>query len=184
VAKEAAKRKLSNIKNTPQALELWQTPKAKEALVKSGMFTERELDARYEIFHENYVKHIQIEGRLLGELAMDYVVPAAIDYQNKLLENVNGLKNIGIAEKNYSTQKNLLTEISAHIAVIVSQVDKMTEARKVANNLHHAPEKSKAYCEKVLPHFDTIRDHCDKLEQILDDQSWRLPKYREMLFIK
>jgi glutamine synthetase len=114
-AKEAAKRKLSNIKNTPQALELWQTAKAKEALVKSGMFTERELDARYEIFHENYVKHIQIEGRLLGELAMDYVVPAAIDYQNKLLENVNGSEKIWALRKRTTVHRKVYSMISASI---------------------------------------------------------------------
>ncbi len=183
-AAEAEKRGLSNVKTTPHALDFLISDKAKEVLVGNGIFTERELEARYEIFHENYVKRIQIEGRLLGELAMDYVIPAAIEYQNKLIQNVKGLKDLGMDVSAYKTQEKILLDISAHIAGIVDKVALMVEARKAANEIHHAHEMSVAYCEKVLPYFDQIRVHCDKLEEILDDELWRLPKYRELLFIK
>ncbi len=183
-AKEAAKRKLSNVKTTPHALDFLLTKKAKNVLVGSGMFTERELLARYEIFHENYVKKVQIEGRLIGELAIDYVIPAAIDYQNKMIQNVMGLKSIGTKAASYQTQMTIIETISGHVNAIYSNTEKMIEARKKANLIHHEPDKSKAYCDSVIPFFEIIRSHCDKLEQLVDDQTWRLPKYRELLFTK
>jgi glutamine synthetase len=183
-AKEAAKRKLSNVKTTPHALDFLLTKKAKNVLVGSGMFTERELLARYEIFHENYVKKVQIEGRLIGELAIDYVIPAAIDYQNKLIQNVMGLKSIGSKPTAYKTQTTIIESISGHVNAIYVNTEKMIEARKKANLIKHEPDKSKAYCDSVIPQFEIIRSHCDKLEQLVDDQTWRLPKYRELLFTK
>ena len=183
-AKEAAKRGLSNVKTTPHALDFFISKKAKEVLVGSGVLSDRELEARYEIFHENYVKKVQIEGRLIGELALDYVIPAAIEYQNKLIQNITGLKSIGAKAASYKTQMTIVDTISEHISAIYSNTEKMIEARKKANTLHHAPQKSKAYCDKVIPSFELIRKHCDKLEQLVDDESWKLPKYREMLFIK
>ncbi len=183
-AKEAAKRGLSNVKTTPHALDFFISKKAKETIVKTGILNERELEARYEIFHENYVKKVQIEGRLIGELALDYVIPSAIEYQNKLIQNVTGLKGIGAKATSYKTQMTIIDTISEHISAIYSNTEKMIEARKKANTIHHMPDKSKAYCDIVIPNFELIRKHCDKLEQLVDDESWKLPKYRELLFTK
>jgi glutamine synthetase len=183
-AKEAAKRGLSNVKTTPHALDFFISKKAKETIVKTGILNERELEARYEIFHENYVKKVQIEGRLIGELALDYVIPSAIEYQNKLIQNVTGLKGIGAKATSYKTQMTIIDTISEHISAIYTNTEKMIEARKKANTIHHMPDKSKAYCDKVIPNFELIRKHCDKLEQLVDDESWKLPKYRELLFTK
>ena len=156
-AKEAAKRGLSNVKTTPHALDFFISKKAKETIVKTGILNERELEARYEIFHENYVKKVQIEGRLIGELALDYVIPSAIEYQNKLIQNVTGLKGIGAKATSYKTQMTIIDTISEHISAIYSNTEKMIEARKKANTIHHMPDKSKAYCDIVIPNFELIR---------------------------
>jgi glutamine synthetase len=121
---------------------------------------------------------------VLGELAIDYVIPAAIDYQNKLIQNVSGLKSIGAKPASYKTQLTIIDTISTHVNAIYSNTEIMIEARKKANLIHHEPDKSKAYCDTVIPQFEKIRVHRDKLEQLVDDQTWRLPKYRELLFTK
>ncbi len=145
-----------------------------------------EIEARYEIELEEYIKKVQIEGRILGDISRNHIIPTAVAYQNKLIENVQGLKDIFGSEytKYASEQINLIKEISGHIGTIISNVDKMTEERKKANKIDHADKKAEAYCSKVKPFFDEIRYACDKLELLVDDEIWPLTKYRELLFTR
>lgn len=181
---EAFKRGLSNNKTTPEALKPLIQPKTIALFQEMQIMGEVEAHARYEIELEDYTKNIQIESRLLGDIARNHIVPTAVKYQNILIENVKGLKEIfGENFQNVAKEQiDLIERISHHIAVIHKQVDMMIETRKVANKLPTAPEQAKAYCEQVKPFFDEIRYHCDKLELTVDDQLWPLTKYREMLF--
>lgn len=181
--KEAAKRGLSNVKSTPLALDFLVSEKAKAVFLKHGIYTVRELEARHEILLENFVKKIQIEGRVIGDLALNHIVPTAISYQNKLITNVKGLKDLGL-EKETKTVIDTIKEISKHISTIQTDVDAMTEARKKANNIEHMREKAIAYDQEVKKYFDTIRYAVDKLELLVDDEDWPLPKYREILFLR
>lgn len=181
---EAAKRKLSNIKTTPLALDAYVSKKSVEVLVGNGIFSERELEARTEIKFEEYIKKVQIESRVIGDLALNHILPTAIKYQNKLIENVRGLKEIGLGQESYGATLGAITEISGYIKTILEDVDKMTEERKKANNIEHSREKAIAYCDSVKPYFDTIRYAVDKLELLVDDEDWPLPKYRELLFVR
>jgi len=184
--KEAKKRGLSNNKNTPDALKA-KVEKANLALFeKLGIMNEVEAEARYEIELEEYQMRIQIEGRVLGDIATNFVIPTAISYQNTLIENVSGLKNIfGTSYKKHAKEQiALIEEISAHIADIKSKVDAMINERKKANKMTDSFKMAKAYCDKVKPYFDDIRYHCDKLEMMVSDEMWPLPKYRELLFTK
>jgi glutamine synthetase len=183
-AKEAEKRGLPNLKTTPLALDPMITKKAKNLFEKYNVYTHSELEARHEIELEKYLKTVQIEGRVIGDLAGNHILPAAIRYQNVIITNIKGLKDIGVDESAYKAQLNILTEISEHINKVQSLVQEMTEARKEANALTHAREKALAYCDKVKPYFDEIRYHVDKLEILVDDTEWELPKYRELLFLR
>lgn len=183
---EAQKRGLSNFKTTPEALKV-QVSKPVLTLYEShGIMNKVEVEARYEIELEEYIKKIQIEGRILGDIARNHVIPTAIAYQNTLIKNVQGLKDI--FGKDYTKygeeQMSLIKEISGYIGSIISDVDKMTEERKKANNMDHADKKAAAYCNKVKPYFDKIRYACDKLELLVDDELWPLTKYRELLFTR
>jgi glutamine synthetase len=184
--KEAAKRGLSNFKTTPQALKARASKQALDLFSEMGIMNHIEVEARYEIELEEYTKKIQIEGRVLGDIAINHVIPTAIRYQNTLIENVRGLKEIfgKDFEKIAKEQIVLIKEISAHIEGISTNVAEMTEARKKANALTDAQKMADTYCEKVKPYFDIIRDHCDKLELLVDDEVWTLTKYRELLFTK
>ncbi len=184
--KEAKKRGLSNNKNTPDALKVKVNKENLDLFEKMGILSHIESEARYEIELEDYMMRLQIEGRILGDLATNFIIPTAIGYQNTLIENVSGLKNIfgSSFKKHAKEQIELITSISGHIASIKSNVDKMTEARKKANKITDAFKKSKAYCDKVKPLFEDIRYHCDKLEMTVADEYWPLPKYRELLFTK
>jgi glutamine synthetase len=185
--KEAEKRGLPNVKNTPDALAAYVSDKTRKLFTENDIFTQRELDARWEIRHENYAKVIQIESRVLGDLAGNHIIPTAIRYQNILVENVRGLKEI-LSEEQFKEQAevqiNIIGKISEHVTVIRKEVKEMIETRKEANQIEHAPEKAIFYCEKVKPYLESIRYHVDKLEILVDDEMWTLPKYREMLFIK
>lgn len=183
-AKEAEKRGLSNVKTTAYALDFLETKKAKDVFINNKIFSEKELEARSEIFYESYTLKIQIEARTLGEMALNEVLPVAINYQNKLIANVRGLKELGMKKEAYSSQLDLISRISEHINVIEKEIAKMIEARKVANAIEDASDKAKAYCDNVKPFFDTIRYHADKLELVIDDKLWPIPKYRELLFLK
>ena len=133
---------------------------------------------------EEYVKKLQIEARLMGYLCSNSVLPVAIRYQNEIIENVKGLKDIGLPASSYESQLRIIEVISNHINAISSNVEAMINARKEANAIESMHARAVAYCDKVKPYFDVIRYHADKLELIVDDQMWVLPKYREMLFLR
>jgi glutamine synthetase len=183
---EAKKRGLSNHKTTPQALKAKVSKKAIDLFGEMGVMNHVEVESRYEIELEEYVKKIQIEGRILGDIARNHVVPTAIRYQNILIENVKGLKEIFGAsfEKIAKEQISLIKEISEHIEGINTKVEAMTEERKSANALTNTEKMAAAYCDKVKPYFEEIRYHADKLELLVDDELWTLTKYRELLFTK
>jgi len=147
---------------------------------------EREVKARYEIEIEDYSKHIQIEGRVLGDIARNHIIPTAIKYQNILIKNVKGLKEIyGSNFKDQAKQQiSIIEAISEHIEKINEEVELMIEERKKANVLEDPTEKAFAYCNQVKPYFDDIRYHCDKLELLVDNEIWPMTKYRELLFTK
>ncbi len=184
--KEAKKRGLSNHKTTPAALKAKVSKKALDLFKDLNVMNHVEVEARYEIELEEYTKKIQIEGRVLGDIARNHVIPTAIRYQNTLIENVRGLKEIfgKEFEKIAKEQIVLIKEISGHIEGINSNVEAMTEARKKANALTDAQKMAESYCDKVKPYFEEIREHCDKLELLVDDEIWTLTKYRELLFTR
>jgi len=183
-AEEAAKRGLNNFKTTPEALDAYVTEHAKQLFMSNKIFTEVELDARHEIMLEDYVKKVQIEARILGYLATNHILPATINYQNTLLDNVKGLQAIGLDASTTKAQINLIKVISEHIQKINDHVEAMIEARKQANNEPDMHKRAALYCNSVKPHFDAIRYSADKLELMVDDKSWPLPKYRELLFLR
>ena len=180
---EAAKRGLSNHKTTPEALKENITEKAIALFEEMGVLNRVELMARYEIALEEYVKTVQIESRVLGDIARNHIVPTAVRYQNTLIENVKGLKEIfGESYQEVAAEQlELIRHISEHIKVIHSKTDAMIEARKRANHLPNFEEKAYSYCHEVKPFFDEIRYHCDKLEMMVDDELWTLTKYRELM---
>lgn len=180
---EAAKRGLSNHKTTPEALKENITEKAVALFEGMGVLNRVELMARYEIALEEYVKTVQIESRVLGDIARNHIVPTAVRYQNTLIENVKGLKEIfGESYQEVAAEQlELIRHISEHIKVIHSKTDAMIEARKRANHLPNFEEKAHSYCHEVKPFFDEIRYHCDKLEMMVDDELWTLTKYRELM---
>src|SRR5450432_4113966 len=182
--KEAERRGLPNVKTTPLALDAFVTDKAKKLFEHHNIYTHSELEARHEVQLETYIKKVQIEARVIGDLASTYILPAAIKYQNVLIQNIRGLKDIGIAEGGYANQKLIVEKISEHIGKISSGVEGMINARKVANEIADTREKAIAYCDTVKSFFDDIRYHVDKLELLVDDEFWELPKYREMLFLR
>ncbi|HEU4719055.1 MAG TPA: glutamine synthetase III [Bacteroidia bacterium] len=185
--KEAKKRGLNNFKTTPEALEAFNSKHAHELFARHNVLSEREQHARYEIHLETYVKKIQIEARVMGDMAVNNIIPTALQYQNTLISNVRGLKEVmGAAEfkKAAAVQLEMIAEISEHVSGIKKNVDDMIEERKKANNIEDMKKKADAYCNKVKPYFDVIREHVDKLEMIVADELWPLPKYREMLFTK
>lgn len=183
--KEAEKRGLSNVKSTPQALDFIMTQKAKELFAKNEILSERELDARYEIDLERYMKKIQIESRVMGDLATNHIIPTAVEYQNLLITNVTGLKQVLSAkefEELANEQLMLIREISERMTAIRRLVSDMVEERKSANKAPGIRKQADEYCNKVLPFFEKIRREVDKLELIVSDEYWPLPKYRELLF--
>lgn len=184
--KEAAKRGLSNVKTTPHALDFFLDKKVKDLFKSTKVLTPTELEARYEILNESYKLKVQIESRVIGDLAVNHILPSAIKYQNILLNNVKGLKdvlgnNFKVAAK---SQLKAIEEISERINRINDLVEEMIEERKVANKLTSASLQAKQYCERVFPFFEKIRYEVDKLELVVDDELWPLPKYRELLFAK
>ena len=183
--KEAKKRGLSNNKTTPEALKAKISKKAISLFEEMGVMNKVEVEARHEIELEEYSKKIQIESRVLGDIARNHIIPTAIQYQNTLIENVRGLKEIfgNNFEKYANEQIDLIQKISLHIAEINSKVELMIEERKKANKLE-GQKNADAYCNKVKPYFDGIRYHCDKLELMVDDNLWPLTKYRELLFTR
>ncbi|WP_417860157.1 glutamine synthetase III [Winogradskyella sediminis] len=184
--KEAKKRGLSNNKTTPEALQIKKAKSTIALFDNLGVMNKVESEARYEIEMEDYIHHIQIESRVIGDIARNHVVPTAVRYQNILIENVTGLKTIyGDQFKDFAkAQLVLIKEISEHIETINSTVTKMTEARKICNKEASLEKRADGYCNRVKPLFADIRYHCDKLEIMIDDELWPLTKYRELLFTK
>jgi glutamine synthetase len=183
--KEAKKRGLSNNKTTPEALKVKITKRVIDLFEEMDVMNKIELEARYEIELELYTKRVQIESRVLGDIARNHIVPTAIIYQNTLLENTKNIKEIfGEDFKNIAKEQiELIMVISNHITEINSLVNKMIDERKKANKLSGL-KSAEYYCKKVQPFFEQIRYHCDKLETMVDDNLWPLTKYRELLFTK
>ncbi|MBD0850914.1 glutamine synthetase III family protein [Maribacter arenosus] len=184
--KEAVKRKLSNNKNTPDALQVLVKKESLDLFRSMNVMSEVEVRARQEVELEAYIMHVQIEGRVFNELIYSYVIPSVVEYQNRLIKNVRGLKEIYGAsyQKKAKGQLVLIEEISGHLEYLKEKTDAMVEERKKANIMTDTHTKAYAYCDRVKPYFEVIRYHCDKLERLVDDQLWPLTKYRELLFVK
>ncbi len=184
---EAARRGLDCETSCPIIFDQYLTPAAVQMFESAGVMTRKELEARNEVKWETYTKKIQIEARVLGDLVMNHVVPVATEYQSKLVDNVFKLKGIFLAEmadKLSAENLAIITKIAEHTTYIKEHVDSMVEARKVANKIADEREKAIAYHDTIAPMLEQIRYHIDKLELIVDDQMWTLPKYRELLFIR
>jgi len=182
--KEAEKRGLPNVKTTPLALDAFVTDKAKKLFEHNKIYSHSELEARHEILLENYVKKVQIEARVMGDLATNHILPSAIKYQNILIQNIKGLKEVGISGTASAHQFQIVDKIADHINAMSNKVEEMIEARKVANEIIDTRKKAIAYCDTVKSCFDDIRYNVDKLELLVDDKLWELPKYRELLFLR
>jgi glutamine synthetase len=182
--KEAAKRGLSNVDTTPPALDAFVSKKTLKLFKDLDIFSHRELEARHEIMLETYSKKIQIEARVMGDLAINHIIPAALKYQTILASNVESLTRIGLKQDVYAVQVEMLQEISKHVTTIKLKVAEMINARKKANKLDNQREKAMMYCDVVRPYFDVIRYHADKLEMIVDDEAWPLAKYRELVIVR
>lgn len=184
---EAEKRGLNNFKDTPRALKIWSDKKVIDLFDKMNVLSPRELHARQEIDFENYILKIQIEARLMGDMAQNRIIPAVVDYQNKLIANVQGLISVLGEKEGKEAAKSVLeiiAQISKHLNAMKSIGDQMLSARKEANKIEDTEEKAIAYCDTVKVFFDSMRYHADKLEIIVEDELWPLPKFREMLFTK
>ncbi len=179
---EAERRGLSNIKSTPLALDVYERDEVIELFSKHGILTDIELKARHEILLEEYIKKIQIESRVMGDLAVNHVIPTAIAYQNKLIQNIRGLKELGLEDEFTQTILDAIKKMSSHITSIQKNVDAMIETRKIANKVDDVRERAIMYREEVFSKFDTIRYSVDKLELMVDDEDWPLIKYRELMF--
>lgn len=184
--KEAKKRGLSNFKDTPRALKVMVQKETKKLFGDLGVFSDIELEARYEIELENYILNLQIESRTLGDIAQNHIIPAAIKYQNVLIENIKGMNEIfgKDSPKLSATQQTLLVEISGHINGVKEKSKKMLDERRKANKIDNSEKKASAYCDKVKPYFEEVKYHADKLEILVDDELWPLPKLRELLFTR
>ena len=173
--------------SVPKIIEAYTSASSVELFGKLGVLTEKELHARNEVKWETYVKKIQIEARVLGDLAINHIIPVATRYQSLLLDNAFKVKAVFSAEKAEKISSKdlaLIEEISERISIIKDNVEALVEARKVANTIEHEDKKANAYHDDVLPFFDVIRYEIDKLELVVDDEMWTLPKYRELLFIR
>ena len=183
---EAVKRGLSNSKTTPVALKAKMDPKVIKLFGDLNIMNHVEVEARYEIELEEYTKKIQIEARVLGDIARNHIIPTAIKYQNTLIENVKGLKEIfGNDFENIAKEQIILIKkISKNIEGINSNVAAMIDQRKASNLIEDPQEMAEMYCDKVKPYFEAIRNYCDKLELLVDDEIWPISKYRELLFTR
>jgi glutamine synthetase len=185
--KEAARRGLSNVKASAHAYEFFIEDKTISLFEELGIMSKLEVEARHEIMLEEYFKKIQIESRVLGDIAGNHIVPTAIRYQNLLIENVQRLKDIMDPEVFHQVageQLDMIKEISERISTIIKEKSEMIDTRRRINKIQSTQELAVAYCDEVRPFMDRIRYQVDKLELLVDDELWPLPKYREMLFIK
>ena len=184
---EALRRGLTNVHHVPEAIMHFNDPQSKAVLIGEKIFNENELNCRIEVELEKFTKKVQIESRILGDLAINHIVPTAVIYQNRLLENLRGLRETFSPEEYEALgadRRELVREIQQRILAIKQLVCEMTEARKVSNHLNSQVEKAYSYEECVCPYLEKIREHIDHLELEIDDEIWPLPKYRELLFTK
>ena len=179
---EAEKRGLANVKETPVALDAYVSEKSVKLYEKYNVLSLDELEARNEIKHENYIMKVQIEARTMGDLALNHIIPTAIKYQNRLIDNAQGLKDLGLEN---SSVVSSIERVSKYLITLNQDIDDMVNERKRVNQIEDSREKAIAYCNDIkLKYFDKIRYAVDHLELLIDDEDWPLPKYREMLFIK
>ncbi len=183
-AEEAEKRGLENVKNSVESLDSYLSEIANTIFVKNGIFTKEELHARYEIKLEDYIKKIQIEGRIMDELVYTHILPPSLQYQKTLADTINSMLSSGATKASTHGLSELLNEISNHTNSLKMATDLMVNERKLANTIADTKQKAHAYCNKVKASFDEIRFHADKLEHLIDDDLWKLPKYREILFVR
>ncbi len=183
---EARKRKLSNNKNTPEAIKVLTSKESLALFEATKVMNEKELVAHQEVELDNYIFHIQIEARIVRELVYNYIIPATLKYQNLLLQNISGLKEVyGAAHKKLTEpQLNILENMGEHLVAAKKIVDRMVEAQHRADNIASIAKKAEAYCDAILPYFEEVRGHTDALEQLVADELWPLAKYRELLFVK
>ena len=183
---EAQKRGLSHNRNTPEALTAYIAKKSIALFEQTNVLSEREVMARYIVDLKEYIMRIQIESRTLGDIARNHIIPTGIKYQNVLIDNVKGLKEIygNDFQKHAEVQLKIIERISGHIDEINKGIVQMVETRKTLDKIEDEFKKAYAYCENVLPFLNDIRYHCDKLELVVDDDLWPLAKYRELLFCR
>lgn len=184
---EAERRGLDCENSVPLQYDAYLKPEVVEMFEKTGVLNKKELEARNEVKWEIYIKKVQIEARVLGDLSLNHIIPVVIRYQTVLLENLTRLKET-FSDEEYAElseePRRLIRKISSHITVVTKQVDKMIDARKKANQIADMRERAIAYHDTVAPFLDEIRGHIDDLELMVDNQIWPLPKYRELLFIR
>ena len=181
---ESEKRGLRAVKNVPESYEVYHDPQTLDVFAKMGVLAPNEVEARFEILNETYVKKLQIEARIIGDMCLNHVIPAAVRYQNVLIENVKGIKEIfGDNYLNYcAAEIDTLQKISSYINNISADVEALVEERKKANRIENIAERAKVYSHNVKDKMDKVRDSADHLEMLVDDEVWPLPKYRELLF--
>jgi glutamine synthetase len=182
--KEAAKRKLGNTPNTPDALKALISKKSMDLFTKSGVLSSIELHAHYDVMVHSYITKLQIESRTLGEMCFNMIIPAAVEYQNTLADNILKLKSIGFKESSFAAQKDIVERLSESLQKMKKHLEEMRIERKKANALDNSVKSAKSYCEKVKPHMEDIRIYADRLEYLIDDATWPLVKYREMMFVR
>lgn len=180
--KEAAERGLSNIADTPRAIQAYMSKKSLDLFERHGIYTKKEVEARLEIKLESYIKRVQIEARVIGDLATNHIIPTAVAYQSKMIENANGLVGLGIDN---SSAIQTIEQIARHIDIIRKNVTAMVNERKRVNKIIDTHERALEYCDQIkAKYFDVIRRSVDKLELLVDNEDWPLVKYREMLFLR
>ncbi len=185
--KDAKKRGLSNLKDTPAALGVWKDKAVQKMFADLNVLSNEEVDARYEVQLENYIMKLQIEAKVCGDMAQNHVIPAAVAYQNKLIENVSGLKNVLSAasfKKSSGTQLKLIEEIGEHLTALKVAIDDLRETRRKAEAMKSLEKEAAAYAKNVKPLMEKVREHADRLEMVIDDEIWPMPKLREILFTR
>jgi glutamine synthetase len=185
--KEAAKRGLDVERSCPVVFEHYLDDSSIKMFESTKVMTAKELEARNEVKWEMYVKTVQIEARVLGDLAMNHIIPVSTHYQSQLIKNVQGMKSVfssDKAERLSARNMKLIEEIAERTEKIEQLVEELTEARRVANRIENIHQRAIAYHDTVCPHMENIRHEIDKLELIVEDGLWTLPKYRELLFIR
>ncbi|MDP4292130.1 MAG: glutamine synthetase type III, partial [Bacteroidota bacterium] len=184
---EAKKRGLDCEACVPIMYDANLTKQSMDMFIRTKVYTEREMESRTEVRWDLYTKKVQIESRVLADLSMNHILPIVLEYQTMLISNVQGMKNLFGADefkKLAARRIELISEISKRVDIIEKKVNEMVEARKVANLIESDREKALSYATTIFPFFDEIRYHIDKLELIVDNEKWPLPKYRELLFIR